>query len=766
MPAYSLSETWPWARALFVFAFGWVICAWPWLLGDLTVAGAAKSQFYPQLIFLAQSLHGGESPFWNPYIFTGFPQIADPRSLIFSPYALLAAIDENPGLRAFDAMGFALLALGGIGWIFFFRMNRWHWAGGVIAALIFCFGGATAWRMQNVNSVVTLSFLPLAFLYLELALRRNNIFYAILAGLFAALMILPRVQVSLLASYFMLARILWFFLAEPKNLERLRYSLPTVLISIFICLVLVVVPLLFTYDFLLSTTKPVPNFADVAKGSLHPAHFLTMLVPDIFASAGDSINFWGPPSIPWNDSGLNLTQNMTVLYFGSLPLLLGGLIFTRKFWGGKNMALLFVFLALMVIYALGKFTPAFQYIYAWAPGVKFFARPADAGFLISAMIAPLAGYLAHRFLAAEDNPFLLLGFGCLVLLGGFWLAWATADAQGQIITASPALLLSALTFAIGTFVLVFSRSVLRTWPQLAASALVLFVLIDLRLHNGPNIVTAAPRADYEMLDRDSGHPLVAAIDKNLTQKSLNALDRIEIGTLGAPWPNLTAGRKYYHILGDNALRLAWISETLGSPDDIGTSKKRDFLPTFPKYDSDLARILGLRLIALPKPMESVSPASDLKGFSPPRNIGDAYVYIANQAFPRIWMADNAQPLTSRAEVLANGFPQMDYLKTVLLEDAPAVLPAFTAKGTASLRLYRHTEIEIETQRTAGGYLVLADAWHPWWQATIDNQPTKIYRANMMFRAVIVPAGDHVIRFKFQPFCGLLRDMHITAGCKN
>ena len=48
-------------------------------------------------------------------------------------------------------------------------------------------------------------------------------------------------------------------------------------------------------------------------------------------------------------------------------------------------------------------------------------------------------------------------------------------------------------------------------------------------------------------------------------------------------------------------------------------------------------------------------------------------------------------------------------------------------------------------------LVVADTHYPGWQATIDGKPTEIFRANIAFRAVFVPAGSKTIRFDYQPW---------------
>src|ERR1700737_592399 len=94
------------ATAIYLLAF--LLLAWPWLSGAVTIPWDAKAQFQPQLQFLADSLAHGESPFWTPNVFAGWPQIADPQSLLFSPlHLVLAWIDPGFGFRAADATTFA-----------------------------------------------------------------------------------------------------------------------------------------------------------------------------------------------------------------------------------------------------------------------------------------------------------------------------------------------------------------------------------------------------------------------------------------------------------------------------------------------------------------------------------------------------------------------------------------------------------------------------------------------------------------------------------
>jgi len=49
-------------------------------------------------------------------------------------------------------------------------------------------------------------------------------------------------------------------------------------------------------------------------------------------------------------------------------------------------------------------------------------------------------------------------------------------------------------------------------------------------------------------------------------------------------------------------------------------------------------------------------------------------------------------------------------------------------------------------------------WHPWWTADVDGVNAPILRANVLFRAVHVPAGRHVLTFEFKPISSVIADL--------
>ena len=151
--------------AIGLFALACAVLSMPWLWGSVTIPYDAKSQFYPQLVFLARSLAAGQSPFWTPNVFAGWPQIADPQSLIFSPlYFSLRCSIQRPA--SWPATLSCSCCCSSAAWACCFISAT---AAGMSAARwsrrsAFAFGGSAASRIQHVGQVESLVFLPLALL--------------------------------------------------------------------------------------------------------------------------------------------------------------------------------------------------------------------------------------------------------------------------------------------------------------------------------------------------------------------------------------------------------------------------------------------------------------------------------------------------------------------------------------------------------------------------------------------------------------------------
>jgi hypothetical protein len=59
-------------------------------------------------------------------------------------------------------------------------------------------------------------------------------------------------------------------------------------------------------------------------------------------------------------------------------------------------------------------------------------------------------------------------------------------------------------------------------------------------------------------------------------------------------------------------------------------------------------------------------------------------------------------------------------------------------------------LRVEAESGGEGTLVVADAWWPGWEATVDGKPVAIHRADGLVRAVRWPAGRHVLEMRYRP----------------
>jgi len=64
--------------------------------------------------------------------------------------------------------------------------------------------------------------------------------------------------------------------------------------------------------------------------------------------------------------------------------------------------------------------------------------------------------------------------------------------------------------------------------------------------------------------------------------------------------------------------------------------------------------------------------------------------------------------------------------------------------------YNPSDIRIEVSTKDKGFLYFSDGYDDCWNAYVDSKPVDLYRANINFKAVIVPPGTHTVRFVYKP----------------
>ncbi len=99
-------------------------------------------------------------------------------------------------------------------------------------------------------------------------------------------------------------------------------------------------------------------------------------------------------------------------------------------------------------------------------------------------------------------------------------------------------------------------------------------------------------------------------------------------------------------------------------------------------------------------------------------------------------------------------PDFDRRREVVLEEVAEVdLPTGeidSTPGHATITVDEPERVAVEVRSNGDGYLVLTDTHYPGWEAFVDGDPASIERANYLFRAVRVPAGESLVEFVYRP----------------
>jgi hypothetical protein len=232
--------------------------------------------------------------------------------------------------------------------------------------------------------------------------------------------------------------------------------------------------------------------------------------------------------------------------------------------------------------------------------------------------------------------------------------------------------------------------------------------------------------------------------------------RVEVVGLGGPWQNAAMVFGLEATNGYNPMRIGPYDLLVAPGEAPWTTEHRRFPASFPRYDSLLGRLLGLEFVVLDRPMEKMpnlkekQPAADLIMAGPqawiyrlrdpaPRVSLDSIVRVADAG--RFVKAGRYLPSVSKSEVWIDG---RDKLSQSYAGRGPNIV------GAARITAWRPDRVEIAVDARSATILTLHDLWYPGWEVEIDGVSRPLLRADVLFRAVEVPAGSHRVVFEFRP----------------
>jgi hypothetical protein len=710
-----------------------------------------ETLFYGRAEVLRRSVAEGVLPLWNPYPAFGEPLLALGVTQVLYPPAWLALV--LPPHVAWALSAALHLAFTGLGLFLLARRLGLSTAASGLAAAAWAGGDALLSAVNMPNLLTGAAWLPWAGLAaIRLDAARGPLWLA--AALAAPLLAgSPEAFLMCAATALAGAGLAASRADAGRRLARLG-------LAAGLGLALAAVQWVPTLALAQRSARATLGDRAQAYWSQHPAGLATLALPVVL----DEL----PLAEPWRRALYeNREPFLPSIYVGALvlPLALVGLVSAPR---RPRFALAALALGATAV-ALGRHLPAFD-LWSGLPGLASLRFPSKALELAAFALALLAGFgldAVRRAEAARVRPAAAAAMAALGLLA-LWAAQPGAGAWHALLvppetlghpwTRSAAFLATLRALAVaGAAALAGAALVLRADRRRAALALAALAALEaVASVDGLNATASAeafawrtPALGPVPAQRPNR---VYAIDYPDTE-SLRLLGRDSYRTVpldAAPDARLLLGRLYpVADLGAGALGRE------GFPLDVPQLRSAELTRWLRSLERNLAtpafpRLLQLSgadfLLSLHAPGPGFAPLAEARGVHE-----TVKLWRVEGALPRAFAVAGVRLAEGQAAFDALVSPSFDPLAEVVLAPGASVAPApgATAGEVRALELGLD-RFALEATLARPGLVVLLEAWDPGWVATVDGAPAAVLRANLVFRAVAVPAGRHRVEMRYRP----------------
>ena len=508
--------------------------------------------------------------------------------------------------------------------------------------------------------------------------------------------------------------------------------------------------------------QPEQQLAFARSWSLHPEEVGSLLVPE-----------WGGFQDPRAGVDYYWGRNSTKLnseYFGALVLLLA-LVGMRRQILSVFLVVLFVF---ALAYALGPHTPVHWLFFQLVPGVKVLRTPGMIAFLFAFAACVLAALGLERFVKAEGEEAKVLekrllwiggGLAGLTLLvaiapevmTGIWTSifYSDISEQKRQTMAAGRDWLARGGFLV-TLVLVLGGGLLflqmrrRLGLGLLIGGLCLLTLADTWRIDRVFLRYEDPRRYPDQ--RQENRQTVDFMEKDgqvwrfWPLPDYNMLKQAGYHLHGVPSATGFHDfkiRRYARILDQLAPLSHWMGAKYYNGQEIPYTNEALLEAVQP-----LLSLLNVAYVTAPKGIELKS-----ERYPPVWSSQNYQLYHNPAAIPWFHLAASAQVVADEEQAIAalrEG--TVDLRRTVLLERQPP--PGLDGGETAAdevVRLAYEPEdghIAVKVRCKSPRMLVIAENFHSNWSAFVNGQPVELFRANYVWQAVYVPAGEHRVELRY------------------
>ncbi|MFH0863548.1 MAG: YfhO family protein [Candidatus Gottesmanbacteria bacterium] len=716
-----------------------VIVFWPLLTGSILVAnGISYSDVwtfnYPLKDWYRQQLLAGKMPFWTSLAGNGFPVFAEGQVGALYPLHLIlfrlfpTTLAYNLDLFINSFVAFYLTYL-------FARISiKLSKPGAFLAGLTYSLSGYYWTQLQYLNVLIAIAWVPLAFLAIERLVSTKRLAWIFILALAFSQQILaghPEYCLYTIIFGFVFFILINWLLVERKSVDKQSFIKPFLFFAALgLTVGLTAVQILSTFELSKQSNRGEGLSLDYVTSTSWPLSTLSLFV----YPGGYEKLYQGDGEIYHPQAGNFVNPNAVYGYIGLIPIILCliAIIFNRR-----RMTIVFtILLGLAFLYAQGRATQLFEILWQIVPGLQMVRFSIKALFFLEFCLTILAGigfdYLIniinHRF-KLNKNILVISGLIILFTLGDLLInnigRFRKTMPIGDWLTTPESVKYLKTFLADGKF-----RYYTHGTNNLA------YKTVDIPLHKQyQNIMPVNYNLLFDVASNRGYFTMLVNRQVGLEKIFMNFNNENE---------SLTTTTEFKRALSLQASRYLLTDLPI---DD----KELVLLKKFP-LPGQAEHYIFFKGTGDGQPTTKIVPTSDI------------YLYENKGAYPRVNFVSKTQIINNQNNILETILnPEFNPTEEVIIEDSSkqiadgSQLIADSSKrgvidnnSTAKIIRDNENELEIEVKTDKSGFLVLADTYYPGWQATIDNQPTKIYRANYNFRAISVSPGRHTIIFSFKP----------------
>lgn len=743
-------------------------CSW-WLCGlavaavfllanQLIVRGIAvgiwdaEGELFPFQVVVADFVRAGRFVHWDPWSDAGLPLASDPSVGAFSPLNLAIGLLTGGTSLGFRLYWMFVWSLGGFGILMLAKQLKAPAWGGAVVAVGFLFCGVYTGNAEHTSCIVAFSFVPLIIWRLDRALVSRSLRPAAEAGALWGLSALSGYPAQTIMTGFFC--VLWgvgrvVFSESGKaaatsagetpsapHTIRARVVLLVAVLAILLVVGLAVLsPTYYTFfaEGAGTTARSGPLSREVAilSNALHPGALSTLASPYLATLKADNQLQGNGQMWP----GVDLS--MCSIYSGGVVAvlaLLSILARPRDRWRWS----LVILAGFSLACALGGWLPLRGWLYDLIYPTRFFRHPALFGLYFVFTISAMALVGTSDLQAAIRNGpspiwrrFKIASIVCATgALAAFLAVLGSFGAERSIsFRQAPGMWL----IVSGVWLAILGSAMLSgSWPDTVRRRYLAAILLaiaagDAILTNAvsqENMVSTDPKDVARWQTLDARHSAILDLTANGLMRDENPCVSSNIAE-ARPRANPHA------------------AVPCPFSDQLITK-----IPVLESY-STLSNPFLLRTARHPI-LKDAAIGSERIWFAP-----DALQVPATEAFfsafERRAEALHAPPLVihSRADLTR---PTDNSGKSASRTDDPARIAELPACDRIQVRLakYDPEELAFNCNCPADGWLLVTDRWGPSWRAEINSQPTEVYGANFIFRAIPVRAGENSIRFTYHP----------------